>query len=270
MGVPRSWFPSGLDEGDTVTLNKPTRSEWIIDKMVNTHSYQCELQSADSYASVLFTCHNAADGQEAFIRVYVQVPHTGYEHADQATRAREATDFTPPELKAYEFLTKKGSQNTPQLLAYKRGSQDRSGVVPRGHITWIVWEKVPGKRLGDYKSAFVYWDMDCEQRKRVREAFLREFPAAKKMGYFPNAARPRNLVWDEEAGALYATHHAYDPKVRLTYPYSYFVGFRDAMPFKAKGTFGEEWFPRFDLAKPPQRHYRSNRDYNGDISDWQL
>jgi hypothetical protein len=94
--------------------------------------------------------------------------------------------------------------------------------------------------------------------------------AAKKMGYFPNAARPRNLVWDEEAGALYATHHAYDPKVRLTYPYSYFVGFRDAMPFKAKGTFGEEWFPRFDLAKPPQRHYRSNRDYNGDISDWQL
>ena len=176
MGVPRSWFPSGLDEGDTVTLNKPTRSEWIIDKMVNTHSYQCELQSADSYASVLFTCHNAADGQEAFIRVYVQVPHTGYEHADQATRAREATDFTPPELKAYEFLTKKGSQNTPQLLAYKRGSQDRSGVVPRGHITWIVWEKVPGKRLGDYKSAFVYWDMDSEQRKRVREAFLREFP----------------------------------------------------------------------------------------------
>ncbi|OQE84719.1 hypothetical protein PENNAL_c0026G11624 [Penicillium nalgiovense] len=107
MEVPRSWFPIILDEGDKVTLNKPTRSEWVINKMANTDSYQCELQSANSYACVLFTYHDVADGQEAFMRVYFQVPHTSYEHADQATRAREATDFTPPELKAYEFLTKK-------------------------------------------------------------------------------------------------------------------------------------------------------------------
>lgn len=107
MEVPRSWFPIVLDEGNKVTLNKPTRSEWVINKMANTDSYQCELQSANSYACVLFTYHDVADGQEAFMRVYFQVPHTSYEHADQATRAREATDFTPPELKAYEFLTKK-------------------------------------------------------------------------------------------------------------------------------------------------------------------
>ncbi|CAG8092439.1 unnamed protein product [Penicillium nalgiovense] len=186
MEVPRSWFPIILDEGDKVTLNKPTRSEWVINKMANTDSYQCELQSANSYACVLFTYHDVADGQEAFMRVYFQVPHTS-------------------------------SENTPQLLAYRRGSQDRSGIVP-----------------------------------------------------FPNAARPRNLVWDEEAGALCFTHHAYDHRTLTDVSLGYFVGFRDAMPFKAKGTFGEEWFPRFDLAKPPQSHCRSNRDSNGDISGWQL
>lgn len=59
-------------------------------------------------------------------------------------------------------------------------------------------------------------------------------------------------------------------RLRLTYPYSYFVGFRDAMPFNAKGSFGQEWLPHFDLAKPPQKVYRINGDYNGDISDWKL
>jgi hypothetical protein len=48
----------------------------------------------------------------------------------------------------------------------KEGLSDTLSLL-RVHITWIVWEKVPGKRLGDYKSAFVYWDMDSEQRKRA-------------------------------------------------------------------------------------------------------
>ncbi|KGO75384.1 hypothetical protein PITC_081380 [Penicillium italicum] len=252
MAIPRSWFPSGLDEGDTVTLDEPTTSKWTIDKMVNTHSYQCEDRSLDSYVSILFTCHNATDGKVAFMRIYTQVPHTGYENADIAARTQEATEFTPPELTAYQSLTSKHSQNTPRLLAYKIGSQDSSGAVPKGHITWIIWEKVPGKRLGDFKSAFVYWDMDRDERKRVRETFLQEFPIAKRMGYFPVAAKPRNLVWDENNGDLY------------------FVGFRDAMPFKAKGDFGEKWLPRFDLAKPPQKPYRMNKDYKGNISDWIL
>ena len=42
------------------------------------------------------------------------------------------------------------------------------------------------------------------------------------------------------------------------------------MPFKAKGTFGKEWWPEFDLAKPPQRHYQMERHYNGDVSAWKL
>lgn len=30
------------------------------------------------------------------------------------------------------------------------------------------------------------------------------------MGYFPEKARPRSLVWDSNTGALYAAYHTYD------------------------------------------------------------
>ncbi|CAI7623058.1 unnamed protein product [Penicillium glandicola] len=163
--------------------------------------------SIDSYACVQLECRNITNGQEAFMRIYAQAPHAGCEHADQVTRSREATEFTPPELKAYKFLTENGSENTPLLLAYKQGSQDNTGPVPRGHITWIVWEKVPGKCLGDFKAASEYWDMDHHQRKLVRGAFLREFPKAKKMGYFPEGANPSNLVWDKNTRTLYAASY---------------------------------------------------------------
>ncbi|EKV15940.1 hypothetical protein PDIG_22950 [Penicillium digitatum PHI26] len=130
---PRSWFPSGLNEGDTVILNEPTTSNWTIDEMVDTHSYQCQDRSLDSYASVLFRCPNTTNGKEAFMRLCFQVPHAGHENADKASRTREATKFTPPELKAYKFLISKRSQNTPTLLAYDIGSQDSLGAVPKGH-----------------------------------------------------------------------------------------------------------------------------------------
>lgn len=117
LTVQRSWFPSGLDEGDRITLDKPRPSEWVIGKLVNKHSYQSDLMCVRSYACVQFECHNATDEQQGFMRIYVQVPHVGYEHADQATRAQEATEFTPLELNAYKYLTRYASQNTPHLLA---------------------------------------------------------------------------------------------------------------------------------------------------------
>ncbi|KAJ5876655.1 hypothetical protein N7455_000120 [Penicillium solitum] len=189
------------------------------------------------------------------MRIYVQVPHTGYDHAAKATLAQEATKFTPPELTAYKFLTSNRSQNTPTLLAYKRGTQPTEGPVPGGHVTWIVWEKVPGKCLGDYKYAFVYWDMIPEQRKRVREGFLREIRNIMKMGCFPQRPGPSNLIWNASSGALY------------------FVGFRDSMPFKPKENwdeFYESWLPDFDLAKPPQINFDWKIDYRGNMDGWKL
>ncbi|KAJ5187832.1 hypothetical protein N7449_010826 [Penicillium cf. viridicatum] len=141
MAIPRSWLPNRLNEGDEV-----------IGKPVNTHSYQSAERRFNSY----FECYNATNGQEGFKRIYVQVLYTGYEHADKATLARDATEFTPTELNAYKFLTANHSKNTPILLAYKRGIQPTEGLIPSRYIRWIVWEKVPRTYLGCPKSAFMY------------------------------------------------------------------------------------------------------------------
>ncbi|OQD91262.1 hypothetical protein PENSOL_c056G01400 [Penicillium solitum] len=260
MAVRESWFPKELHEGNKVSLDKPTPSQWVIGKPVNTHSYQADEMHYDSYVCAQFECHNVTDGKKGFMRIYVQVPHTGYDHAARATLAREATELTPPELDAYKFLTANRSQNTPTLLAYKRGTQPidgpaPGGPVPGGHITWIVWEKVPGKYLGHPKSAFVYWDMPSDERKLVREAFLREFPKIMKMGYFPEKPSPSSLIWDKDTD------------------YLYFVGFRDSMPFKANERSGkphEAWLPNFDLARPPQKNYKWKKDYKGNMEGWKL
>lgn len=137
----------------------------------------------------------------------------------------------PAELNAYKFLSANHSKDTPALLAYKRDTQPTEGPVPRGHVTWIVWEKVPGKCLGDSESAFAYWDMPSDERKRVREAFLQEFPwvnniltaigypwkandiivsKVTKMGYFPDKPSPSSLIWDKNTGRVYAADPSYN------------------------------------------------------------
>jgi hypothetical protein len=174
--VPRSWFPSELDEYEKVTLDMPKPSTWVIGKLVNTHSYQSDETNVPSYACAQFECARASNQEECFMRIYVQVPFTGYEHADRDTLAQQAAEFTPPELNAYKFLTDNGSRSTPKLRAYKQDTQGPNGPIPGGHITWIVWQKVPGKCLGGIRDASVYWGLRATERKRVRDAFLRELP----------------------------------------------------------------------------------------------
>jgi hypothetical protein len=37
------------------------------------------------------------------MRIYVQVPFTGYEHAARDTLAQQAAEFTPPEIGSYAY-----------------------------------------------------------------------------------------------------------------------------------------------------------------------
>lgn len=87
------------------------------------------------------------------MRIHVQVPHRTTEIDGSDTRGRQATRYTPPELTAYQDLSQKHSNNTPKLIGYRAGTQDHSGLVPSGFITWFVWEIVPGLRLGDRNGA---------------------------------------------------------------------------------------------------------------------
>lgn len=69
-------------------------------------------------------------------------------------------------------LTEKGSNITPKLLGYKISTQDRSGLVPGGFIIWLVWEIVPGLRLGDGDGAGPFWGLESHERQQVRVSLL--------------------------------------------------------------------------------------------------
>lgn len=84
--------------------------------------------------------------------------------------------WTPEELASLLDLTEKGSNITPKLLGYKIGTQDRSGLVPGGFIIWLVWEIVPGLRLGDSNGADSFWGLKSFEREQVRSAFIEALP----------------------------------------------------------------------------------------------
>ena len=172
------WFHKGFDPGAIISLDKPAPSRWELLEKVNEHDYQVTKEEHDDNGSRSFAtarylcCDPKTRSRKAFMRIYMQVPHRKTEMDDADTRSQQATIYHPRELIAYLDLTEKGSTETPQLLGYKIDKQDRSGLVPGGFMIWLVWEIVPGLRLGDSNGAEPFWALDSHEREQVRLAFL--------------------------------------------------------------------------------------------------
>ncbi|KAJ5492654.1 hypothetical protein N7539_001400 [Penicillium diatomitis] len=145
---------------------------------LSEHDYQVNIEENKesgrrSLASAKYLCSDPKSRtRKALMRIYAQVPHGKTEMHDTATRSQQATTFEPLELIAYRDLTERGSSETPGLLGYKTGKQDRSGLVPGGFMIWLVWEIVPGLRLGDGNGADAFWALESDERERVRMALI--------------------------------------------------------------------------------------------------
>ncbi|KAJ9492890.1 hypothetical protein VN97_g319 [Penicillium thymicola] len=111
---------------------------------------------------------------------------------DADTRSRQATTYNPPELIAYRDLAENGSSDTPKLLGYKTDKQDLSGLVPGGFIIWLVWEIVPGLRLGNGNGADPFWALESYEREQVRLAFLKALPYF--IAPFKKAGKPERPI----------------------------------------------------------------------------
>lgn len=158
-------------------------STWEIDGIHNEHNFQRDRaydpygrtddpKKIPSYASVSLSCHNVEDNTPALARVYVQIPDLNTEHESPGDRARQAREYTPTEVRAFKAFNRKGLTCTPRLLGHKQIKQNNRGPVPDGFLTYLVWEIVPGERLGTGTGkARNFWTFDRSERDLIREAF---------------------------------------------------------------------------------------------------
>lgn len=105
----------------------------------------------------------------------MQVPIVGTEFTPAEERAKQAATHNPLELRALKKNTNLGSLNTPRLLDSSIQVQDSNGLVPGGSIVYLVWEIVPGLRLGDACGPSAFWALDKRERSEIQAAFPREY-----------------------------------------------------------------------------------------------
>jgi hypothetical protein len=194
--------------GKTITFEQPEHTAWIITAKLSQQNSQLEEFDVEpglpSWAFATFLVRNPATGQEAYMRVYQQVPHLGTEFFPVDERAKQATPSYHREVHALKAFHEQKSTITPALLAIKEDVQDSQGFVPGGYVIHIVFQRVPGVRLADDRilpgwrdspHAFFAKFSDLE-REQIRMWFDKEYRKLEKMGWVPTFPWASNLFWD--------------------------------------------------------------------------
>ncbi|RAL01104.1 uncharacterized protein BO80DRAFT_493598 [Aspergillus ibericus CBS 121593] len=243
--MPSRWFARSEIEPGTIIQLK--RHQWVILQTLNEHEFQTlpeDLRGSpeSSVTCTLLRCERVGPDHpvQGYMRIYKQIPIAGTEAEPVSTRAQQAGSCCPLELEALRVLTRKQKQLpiTPRLLDTKEDKQDDTGFVPGGFITWLVWEVVPGIRLGNPCGAAAFWALDISERDAIREAFREGIMKLYRWGYYPLHGNGRNLVWDAETSTLY------------------FVGFFLAGKFNTRPVWSPGKWAAWGLARAPDNcHY---------------
>ena len=170
-------------EGTEVTLDSPSesplRQTWVIDKKLSERSQPMTQQEVTEglglpFAAARFLCHLKEDpSKKAFMRVYLQIPVIGTQYQSPQNRRKQAAKPQQHiELTTLKVFKKLECNVVPDLLACQEGKQGEDSIVPRGYITYVVWDKVSGESLDEER----FWVLDFESRKAIRARFREFFP----------------------------------------------------------------------------------------------
>ncbi|KAH8434308.1 uncharacterized protein LDX57_011955 [Aspergillus melleus] len=159
-----------------VDFERPYPSRWAIVKLIFEHPhqqigrYENEVlePSTPSYSQATFLCRSVREpSREAFLRVYMQVPHLGTEDASHAIRSAQAGSRTHDDIEALVLFRDRCAKHLPRCLGVKTVKQDNTGLVPGGYMSYLLWEKLPGVCLDEERV----WSLDRTERNAVRESF---------------------------------------------------------------------------------------------------
>ncbi|CDM36806.1 unnamed protein product [Penicillium roqueforti FM164] len=151
------------------------------------------------------------DGQQAYMLVYLQVPHQGTEFFPPNERAKQAAARGHCEVEAIKAFHKQYSTITPALLGIKEDVQDQQGVIPGGFAIHFVFQRVPGYRLWEdhvmpkhrAQPHRFFTDFTVPERDQIRESFNKGYRELNKLGWVPYYPSATKLIWDPIASKLY-------------------------------------------------------------------
>ncbi|CRL23565.1 unnamed protein product [Penicillium camemberti] len=202
--------------GDHITFEKPKPTEWTIvaklsQEACQKHMLDVQDGAGPSYAVATFCVCSDLDGQQAYMRVYLQVPHEGTQWLPPNERAKQAAAGYHSEVEAMKAFYEQGSTITPTLLAISEDIQDKQGIIPGGYIIHCIFQRVPGLRLADDNIAPEYRPTPHKfflafskpERDHIRMVFDKEYRELNKLGWVPIFPWAMSLIWDSDASKLY-------------------------------------------------------------------
>ncbi|KAJ5712521.1 hypothetical protein N7493_008989 [Penicillium malachiteum] len=268
MSTPKSWFNQGsmsqlFQPGKVLHLSHPQEGKWRIDEIIKEYNKQRAQQhvkkDAPSYAAIKLSCSRADDPNfHAMMRVYIQIPYKNTELEEPKDRAKQAIEFKPKELQAFQILSNDSTtcDITPALLGYQESKQEASDIVQGGFLTIVVWQIVPGLRLADSSESqepVGFWEsgLDLEERNLIRAQFKETIQIMQKAGVEPDPFCVSNLVWHAESKTLF------------------WIGFREWGSSTAQLPWSEFWWYYFKLAQVDGfENHPLDDEWDGDTSKW--
>lgn len=204
--------PPHYAPGNIFTFVKPKHTEWTIIKALDQRSFQQDKAdltygSFPSFTSATFFVRNNLHDQEAFMRVYLQVPSKGTEFSSPEERAKQADPGYHGEFEAIKAFHEKASTVTPALLGYKEEAQDTQGIVPGGYVILFVFERVSGVPLAEdrilpgYRASLhtFFQNFNDTERREIRKHFDEGYRKLQELGWEPAYPWANHLIWDQSS-----------------------------------------------------------------------
>ena len=168
--------------GINVHFAEPHPSTWTLTQKIKERYSQLDeigtkYLKSTSFAWAIFVCQNVDNpGEEALMKIHMQIPYEGSEFDLPQERATQASEFPrkPSQLEytALKFLTEKRCTSTPTLLGYKMDKQQENCLVPGGYMLYLLMTRMPGIPLGpDAEWNCPFWKLPDAKRDEIREAF---------------------------------------------------------------------------------------------------
>ncbi|KIX01332.1 uncharacterized protein Z518_09057 [Rhinocladiella mackenziei CBS 650.93] len=153
-------------------------------------------------ARIIFTCRRTSSDsgedkgqdEEFVMKIKVQVPGTDTKPSKTPVSGPSTT--TSSELKALETFRAAAwlRPYAPSLVSYRQSTQDATGPLPGGYLSFTVMTKMPGESLYDLN----FWGMKDEEREEIVREFMVALRAIHALHIEPVDCALRNVLWERE------------------------------------------------------------------------